>query len=143
MHPVLFHIGRVLIPSYGVVTALGVLMALVFAQRTARLVQVDPVKVWNLCVLSVCAALAAARLLLVAFNWTILRLHPSWVLGLAMVHHPLLAATGAIAGFACALWYARYSKLPIAATADALAAPLALGLAFEQAGALLAGSGYG
>jgi phosphatidylglycerol---prolipoprotein diacylglyceryl transferase len=143
VHPVLFHFGRVLIPSYGVVTALGVLIALALAQRTARIVQVDPVKVWNLCVLSVCTALAAARLLLVAVNWTILRLHPAWVLGLAMVHHPLLAATGAIAGSACALWYARYRKLPVAATADALAAPLALGLAFEQAGALLAGSGYG
>jgi phosphatidylglycerol:prolipoprotein diacylglycerol transferase len=33
--------------------------------------------------------------------------------------------------------------MPLAATADALAAPLALGLAFEQLGALLAGSGYG
>ena len=33
--------------------------------------------------------------------------------------------------------------MPFAATADALAPPLALGLAFEQAGALLAGSGYG
>ena len=34
-------------------------------------------------------------------------------------------------------------QLPLRQTADALAAPLALGLAFEQLGALLAGSGYG
>ena len=33
--------------------------------------------------------------------------------------------------------------MPCRTTADALAAPLALGLAFEQFGALLAGSGYG
>jgi phosphatidylglycerol:prolipoprotein diacylglycerol transferase len=33
--------------------------------------------------------------------------------------------------------------MPLLATADALAPPLALGLAFEQCGALLAGSGYG
>jgi phosphatidylglycerol:prolipoprotein diacylglycerol transferase len=72
-----------------------------------------------------------------------LRLHPAWLLGLAMVHHPLLAGTGALAGAGCALWYARHSKLPLAATADALAPPLALGLAFEQLGALAAGSGYG
>jgi phosphatidylglycerol---prolipoprotein diacylglyceryl transferase len=143
VHPVLFHIGRVLIPSYGAVTAFGVLFALFLAQRTARIARVDPVKIWNLCVLSICAALAAARLLLVAVNWSVLRLHPAWVLGLAMVHHPLLAGTGALAGGGCAAWYARLSKLPFAATADALAAPLALGLAFEQAGALLAGSGYG
>jgi phosphatidylglycerol---prolipoprotein diacylglyceryl transferase len=143
VHPVLFHIGRLLIPSYGAVTALGVLVSLMLAQRTARITQLDPVKIWNLCILSLCAALAAARLLLVAVNWSALRAHPAWLLGLAMVHHPLLAATGALAGAGCAAWYARFCSLPFAATADALAAPLALGLAFEQIGALLAGSGFG
>jgi phosphatidylglycerol:prolipoprotein diacylglycerol transferase len=60
-----------------------------------------------------------------------------------MVHHPLLAAVGALAGAGCAAWYARNSKLPFRATADALAPPLAAALAFEQLGALAAGSGYG
>jgi phosphatidylglycerol---prolipoprotein diacylglyceryl transferase len=155
VHPVLFRFGRVVIPSSGALTALGVLLALLLAQRTARFVPVarieaanhvirlDPVKVWNLCILSLCAALAAERLLLVAVNWGALRMHPSWVLGLAMIHHPLLAGAGALAAAGCAAWYARRSNLPFAATADALASPLALGLAFEQAGALLAGSGYG
>ncbi len=143
MHPVLFRIGAVLIPSYGAVAALGVLLALVLTQRTARIVHVDPAKVWNLCILSLFAALAAARLLLVAANWSALRSHPAWLLGLAMVHHPLLAGVGALAGAGCAACYARWSKLPFRATADALAPPLALGLAFEQLGALAAGSGYG
>jgi phosphatidylglycerol---prolipoprotein diacylglyceryl transferase len=143
VHPVLFHIGRVVIPSYGVVAALGLLFALIFAQHTARIVHADPAKVWNLCILSACAALAAARLVLVAVNLAVLRAHPAWVLGLAMVHHPLLAATGALAAAACAVWYARHSRLPLTITADALAAPLALGLAFEQVGALLAGAGFG
>ncbi len=143
MHPVLFHIGAVLIPSYGAAAALGVLLALALTQRTARIVNVDPSKVWNLCILSLFAALAAARLLLVAANWSALRSHPAWLLGLAMVHHPLLTGVGALAGAGCAAWHARWSKLPFRATADALAPPLALGLAFEQLGALLAGSGYG
>jgi phosphatidylglycerol:prolipoprotein diacylglycerol transferase len=120
-----------------------VLLALALAQRTARIAGVDAGKVWNLCILSMFAALAAARLLLVVANWTVLRHHPAWVLGLAMVHHPLLAGTGALAGAGCAAWYARRSKLPWRATADALAPPLAVGLAFEQLGALAAGSGYG
>jgi phosphatidylglycerol:prolipoprotein diacylglycerol transferase len=60
-----------------------------------------------------------------------------------MVHHPLLAAFGSLAGALVAIACARWQKLPFLATADALAAPLALGLAFEQFGALLAGSGYG
>jgi phosphatidylglycerol:prolipoprotein diacylglycerol transferase len=143
VHPVLFHIGAVVIPSYGAVTALGVLLALGLVLRTARMAAVDAGKVWNLCIVSLFAALAAARLLLVIVNWSALRLHPVWLLELAMVHHPLLAATGALAGAGCALWYARHNQLPLRATADALAPPLALGLTFEQLGALASGSGYG
>jgi len=143
VHPVLFHLGSLFIPTYGALTAAGVLLALFLAQRTAHLVQVDAAEVWNLCVLSLFAALAGERLLLVAVNWSVLQLHPSWLLGLAMVHHPLLAGAGALSGGACAAWYARRKKLPAGTVADALAAPLALGLAFEQLGALLAGSGYG
>jgi phosphatidylglycerol:prolipoprotein diacylglycerol transferase len=132
-----------LIPSYGVVTAVGVLVALATSQRTARVVQVDPAKVWNLCILSLFAVLAATRLLLVLVNWSVLRAHPTWVLALAMVHHPLLTGVGALAGIGCAAWYARASRLPFTSTADSLAAPLSLGLAFEQVGTLLEGSGYG
>jgi phosphatidylglycerol:prolipoprotein diacylglycerol transferase len=143
VYPVLFHIGAVLIPAYGAVTALGVLLALFLAQRTAGIGGLDAGRVWNLCVVALFAALVGSRLLLVVLNRTELRLHPSWMLGLAMIHHPLLAAFGALAAGVAAAIYGRWQGLPLAATADALAAPAALGLAFEQWGALLAGSGYG
>lgn len=143
MHPVLFQFGSLLIPSYGATAAVGVLLALFLAQHTARIVGLDPAKIWNLCILALFAALLCSRLLLIALNWSALRLHHSWLLALAMVHHPLLAAFGALAAVLAALFYARWQRLPLHATADALAAPLALGLAFEQLGALLAGSGYG
>ena len=123
--------------------AIGVLLALVSAQYAARGSGVNPGRLWNLCVISVCAALAAERLLLVAANWSALRRHPAWALGLAVIHHPLLGSAGALAGLAGSVWYARGHAMPLRATADLLAAPLALGLACEQAGALLAGSGYG
>jgi phosphatidylglycerol:prolipoprotein diacylglycerol transferase len=99
--------------------------------------------VWNLCVVALFAALVGQRLLLVILNWSDLRLHPAWLLTLAMVHDPLLAAAGALAGTGSAALYARWRRMPLATTSDALAAPVALGLAFEQLGALLAGSGYG
>jgi phosphatidylglycerol:prolipoprotein diacylglycerol transferase len=143
VHPVLFHIGAILIPAYGALAAMGVLLALFMAQRTARIAGLDPAQVWNLCVLALFAALVTQRLLLVLANWSDLRRHPSWLLGLGMIHHPLLSAAGALAGAGSALLYARWKRLPLMTTADALAAPVALGLAFEQVGALLAGSGYG
>jgi len=80
---------------------------------------------------------------LIALNFTDLRSHPRWMLGLAMIHHPLLSAAGALAALIAAAVYARAKRMPVARTADALAAPLALGLACEQLGALMAGSGFG
>jgi phosphatidylglycerol:prolipoprotein diacylglycerol transferase len=143
MHPVLFHLGLILIPAYGAVTALGLVLALFLAQRTARVVGVDPGAVWNLCVVALFAALVASRLLLAALNWAVLRRHPIWLLTLAMVHHPLLAAFGALLAAVVAVLFGRRYRLPLWSTADALAPPLALGMAFEQWGALMAGSGYG
>ena len=143
MHPVLFHIGSVLIPAYGASAAVGVLLALALVLRTARISGLNAGQVWNLCVVALFSGLLASRLLLVALNWTDLRLHPSWMLGLAMIHHPLLACFGTLTAALAAILYGRWQRLPLWTTADALAAPLALGLAFEQFGTLLAGSGYG
>ena len=143
VHPVLFHIGSLLIPTYGAVTALGVLAALGLLQSTAHIAGVDAGKIWNLSILSLFAALVAARLLLVAANWSALRLNPAWLLALAMIHHPMLAGAGTAAGVVCALVYARRNKLPLRATADALTPALMLGLAFEQLGSLAAGAGFG
>lgn len=143
VHPILFHLGPVVIPSYGALAAAGVLLALLLAQRTARMTGAAPNQVWNLCVVALCAALVAARLALIVVNWRGLLHHPVWVLGLAMIHHPLLAAIGAVVGALAAFVYARWQRMPLLAAADALAAPVALAIAFEQLGALLAGSEYG
>ena len=143
VHPILFHIGALLIPSYGAAAALGVLLALALVLRTARIAELNSAQVWNLCIVALFAALLGSRLLLVLMNLAVLRRHPIWMLGLAMIHHPLLGAVAVLVGVAAALTYARRNRLPLFDTADVLAAPLALGLAFEQLGALLAGSGYG
>jgi phosphatidylglycerol:prolipoprotein diacylglycerol transferase len=143
VHPVLFNIGALVIPSYGALAAIGVLLALLLAQRTARIVKVAPAHIWNLCVISLFAALLGSRLLLVAVNWRELLRHPLWILGLATIHHPLLAAAGVACGLLAALLYIRWQHMPFAAALDALAAPLVMGMAFEQFGALLAGAGFG
>jgi phosphatidylglycerol:prolipoprotein diacylglycerol transferase len=143
VHPVLFHFGPIVIPAFGVMSALGVLLGLFLAQRTARIVGLNTGKMWNLCVVGLFSALIVQRLLLVLLNWSDLHRHPQWMLALSMIDHPLLTGVGALAGVGMAAFYALRNRLPLAATGDALAAPLALGLAFEQLGALFAGSGYG
>jgi phosphatidylglycerol:prolipoprotein diacylglycerol transferase len=143
VHPVLIKIGSIIVPAYGALAAVGVLLALMLALRTARMVGVDPNQVWNLCIVVLFTALVGSRLLLIVVNWSMLRSHPMWMLGLAMIHHPLLAAAGGALALAVAWIYARIRKMPLRDTADVLAAPLVLALACEQMGALLAGSGYG
>jgi len=143
VHPVLFKIGALAIPSYGALAAIGVLLALFLAQRTARTVGVAPNHVWNLSVVALFAALAGSRLLLVAVNWHELRRHPLWTFGLSTIHSPLLAGIVALLGALAALWYMRWHRMPWAATLDVLSAPLVVALACEQWGALLAGSDYG
>jgi phosphatidylglycerol---prolipoprotein diacylglyceryl transferase len=143
VHPVLFHIGALVIPSYGAVAAFGLLLALMLALRIARRIGIDPNRIWNLCILMLFTALIGSRLLLIAANWKVLRSHPLWILSIATVHHPLVAGIAALIAFVVAAVYAGLHHMPYRRTADALAAPLALGLAFEQIGALLAGSGYG
>lgn len=143
MHPVLFHIGNLLIPSYGALAAVGVLLALALAQHTARVTKLPGNHIWNLCVTALFAALVGARLLLVMVNWRDLLRHPVWMLGLATIHHPLVAAAGLFCGGLAGAAYARWQHLPLLTTADALAAPLALFAAVEQLGALLAGAGFG
>lgn len=143
MHPVLIHAGAFLIPSYGAVAALGIVLALLLAQHTARTAWLNANHIWNLCVIALFAAVVGSRLFLLIMNWRLLLSHPSWILMLAMIHNPFVGAAGAVAGVACAWIYARWQGLPLMLVADALASPLALGLAFEQLGELLSGSGYG
>jgi phosphatidylglycerol---prolipoprotein diacylglyceryl transferase len=143
VHPVLFHFGPIVVPSYGVLAALGVLLALMLLLRTARMVGLNPNQLWNLCIVALFAALAGSRILLVVLNWTVVRSHPAWLLGLAMVHHPLLAGVGSVFALAAAVPYALWQRLLIGPAADALVPPIALGLACEQLGALLSGVGSG
>lgn len=132
-----------MIPSYGALAALGVVLALLLAQRTAALAGLNAGNLWNLCVVALFAALIGSRLFLVIVNWRVVLHYPSWILSLAMIHHPLVGVAGSLAAVVCAWLYARWQKMPVLAVADALAAPVALGMAFEQVGALLAGAGYG
>jgi phosphatidylglycerol---prolipoprotein diacylglyceryl transferase len=143
VHPVLFHFGSFIIPSYGALGALGVLLGLFLAQRTARIAEVNQGLIWNLCVVALFSALIAQRLLLVLLNWSEIRNHPQWMLALSFIHHPLLSSAGIGVGIVVAAIYALRRKMNLRTTADALAAPIALGLAVEQVATLLVGSGYG
>jgi phosphatidylglycerol---prolipoprotein diacylglyceryl transferase len=143
VHPLLFQVGPIAVPSYGVLAAIGVLAALFLSVRLARVLSVDPDKIWNLGVLMVFSSLVGSRLLLVLLHWGDFRAAPLWMVGLASMNTPWLLLGGCAVGLLTGLAYALIAKLPLRRTLDVLAAPLALGHALSCMGSLAAGSAYG
>ena len=47
MHPYLLHSGHLLLPTFGVLAAIGLMAALSLSLRTAATISLDPEKLWN------------------------------------------------------------------------------------------------
>ena len=143
MYPLLFHIGSIAIPTYGVLTAMAVLAALAVLVLRARWFGLSASSVWNLGLLAVLATLIGSRLLLVAADFKIFVAHPFWVLGLASLPGGWILAGGATIGLVIAVLYALAEGLPVLRITDAAAPAAALAFAINRVGAFFAGLSWG
>lgn len=143
MHPLLFHFGRIAIPTYGVLTAVGLLAALACSVLQARRHGLRSDRIWNLGLVGILAALFGSRLLLILANFDAFRAHPFWVLGLANIPGVWLALGGAAIGVLAAALYALAEAMPLLAVADAAAPGLALAFAINRLGAFCGGLAWG
>ncbi|MGC2399755.1 MAG: prolipoprotein diacylglyceryl transferase family protein [Acidobacteriaceae bacterium] len=125
MHPQLFQFGRLILPTYGFLVAVGTILSLLVCVRTARLLSLDTEKIWSVALLAVVTALFG-RILLNFLRWPAY----AYSLGLAAVAIPAAA-------------YAAHLGLPIRRTADAVAPGLALWSAVAAMACLEAGCDYG
>ena len=126
MHPNLFQFGRIVLPTYGIFVALGVVIALLVCVRTARLLQLDTDKVWNLAIITALIALVGSRLLSLLSSW------------------PRYGGSATMAIAIAAGWpFAMYFKLPLRRTADAFAPAISLASSVAAIGCLEAGCDYG
>ena len=129
VHPHLFQFGRVVLPTYGFLVAVGTILSLLVCLRTARLLSLDLDKVWNVAVLAVVSGLIGNKILQLIFPWA---RHGSGV-GLAWM--TISIATGVV--------YASRLGLPLRRTADAFAPCLALESSVASIACLEAGCDYG
>jgi phosphatidylglycerol---prolipoprotein diacylglyceryl transferase len=143
VYPLLFHIGRIAIPTYGFCTALALLAALAASVCAARRRGLAADKVWNLGLLAILVTLIGGRLLLVATHLQAFRAHPFWVLGLASPPGGWIGVGGAVLGAAAALLYALAEGLPLLRTADAAAPAVTLAFAINRIGAFCGGFDWG
>ncbi len=143
MLPRLFQFGHLILPTYGVASAIAFIVALNFAMRIAPKLNLPPAKIWNLGIYTLLAALIASRLLMVVTHLSLFRYNPLWLLGLSPAYVPWIPWTSAAIAIAVAGLYIKAEELPLRASLDAYAPALAASFAIQSLGAFLAGAAYG
>jgi phosphatidylglycerol---prolipoprotein diacylglyceryl transferase len=138
VHPYLLHSGHLLLPTFGVLAAVGLMAALTLSLRTATIVGLNPDKLWNAGLFALLSAFALSRLLLIAANPHNFLAYPILIL---MV--PSLTATGILLTILATAIYLRLRHLPLLDTLDAWSPPATLAWAFLALGHLAEGSDAG
>ncbi len=152
MHPILFHIGRITIRSYGVLIMTGFLVALWRAMRlcehrmrtepesSSR--RIHPDTLFDIAFFALIAGIIGARVMFVLLDWGDYASHPMdvfrlWEGGLS-IHGALLFGI-------LFLWWActKWKKISLPSTADIFAVSWPLGYAIGRIGCLLNGCCYG
>jgi phosphatidylglycerol---prolipoprotein diacylglyceryl transferase len=138
MHPYLLHSGHLLVPTFGVLAAVGLMAALTLSLRTAATVGLNPEKLWNAGLFTLLSAFALSRLLLIAAN---LRDFLAYPILLLMV--PSLSAAGILLTIVATVIYLRLRHLQLLATLDAWAPCATLVWAFLALGHFAEGTDAG
>jgi phosphatidylglycerol:prolipoprotein diacylglycerol transferase len=138
MHPYLLHSGHLLLPTFGVLAAIGLMAALTLSLRTAAIVGLDPDKLWNAGLFTLLSAFALSRILLIAAN-----LHNFLTYPILLLMVPSLSATGILLTIVATLIYLRLRNLPLLDTLDAWSPCATLTWAFLALGHFAEGTDAG
>ena len=138
MHPNFIHFGSLTIPTFGLLAAIGLMLALTLSLRTATLVGLSPDRVWNAGLFAILAAFVLSRLLLVATNFKSFLSYPILLL---MV--PSLTPLGLLLAAGAVVVYLRLRGLPLLSTLDAWAPCTTVAWAFLAIGHFAEGSDPG
>ena len=143
MHPVLYQLGSITIYTYGVLVAAGVVAGIWLASHDALRAGLSPVKVWNLGVYGIVAALVASKLWLVLSAWDYYAANPRELFSSATLQSGGTFYGGLLGGILWTIYYTRRERMPLLATLDVSAAPVALGHAIGRLGCFAAGCCFG
>jgi len=138
MHPYLLHSGHLLLPTFGVLAAIGLMAALTLSLRTAVIVGLPPEKLWNAGLVTLLSAFALSRLILIASN-----LHDFLAYPVLLLMVPSLNVTGILLTLLATAIYLRLRNLPLLDTLDAWAPCATLTWAFLALGHFAEGSDAG
>ncbi len=138
MHPYLLHSGHLLLPTFGVLAAVGLMAALTLSLRTATTVGLNPEKLWNAGLFILLSAFALSRLLLLVSNLRDFLAYP-----ILLLMAPSLNITGILLTILATAIYLRLRNLPPLDTLDAWSPCATLAWAFLALGHFAEGSDAG
>ena len=141
MYPLLVKIGDFSLHTYGVLLALGFILAVALAFIEARRIGIDPNLILDLSFYLVITALLGSRLFYVLANLQEFRGHP--IDAVKFWQGGLVFYGGLIFAFLAGLWYVRRHHLNFRQLADLMAPSIALGQALGRLGCFAAGCCYG
>jgi phosphatidylglycerol:prolipoprotein diacylglycerol transferase len=141
MHPILIKLGPFELPTYGVLLAIGLALAIVLASRRARLVDLPGERIADLALWIVLWGLVGAKILLAVTEPSVyLTSLAGWW---ALVRAGGVFYGGFIGAVLAAVVLLRRYRLPFLPVADVLAPSVALGHFFGRLGCFSAGCCYG
>lgn len=138
VYPTLFHFGHLVLPTFGVLAALGLMTALWLSERTAAWAGVDPGRLWDAGIFAVLAAFVLSRLLLAIAYWKTFRAFPVLLLTV-----PSLTASGLLLTLIATGGWLWLHRVPLLRSVDAWAPCGALVWAFLALGHFAEGSDPG
>jgi len=141
MHPVLIRIGPLAIHTYGLLLAIGVLLAFIFIYRQSKKYGLPPNKILDLAFYTTIIALIGAKIFLFIGNFSYYLQYPKEII--SMARSGGVFQGGLIFGFLFAIWYLKKHKLPPWKVGDIVAPALALAHAIGRLGCFSAGCCFG
>jgi phosphatidylglycerol:prolipoprotein diacylglycerol transferase len=138
MHPHLAHIGPIIIPTFGAVVALGLVLAITLAARGAKILRMSEDAMWNLCLWTAAGTLMLSRLVIIAQAYKAFFHYPLYILTL-----PTVTKYGLLLALLCGAVYIFFKQMPWLRTLDALAPALLLLQSAIHLGSLFSGDDLG
>src|SRR5581483_4014843 len=143
MFPKLISIGNFFIPTYGVLVALGFLLALWLTVRLARRAKLPGEQITNLAIYCALAGLVGAKLFMVLFDFKAYWDDPASLFSLSTLQSAGVYQGGFLLAILTAVWYMRRNQLLVLATCDVFAPGIAVGQAIGRLGCFSAGCCWG
>ena len=137
MYPILIKFGDLTLHTYGVLLAIGFILAVVLAVKESRRIGIDPDLVLDFSFYILIAALLGSRFFYVLGNWPEFEANPIDVI--KFWRGGLVFYGGLIFAFWIGIWYVRKHQLNFQKMADLVAPSIGIGQAFGRLGCFSAG----